>query len=81
MSVNPFMPQQPNMVKAPLLVGTVILGIGIFLFTYTRWGNIVVSLATTIVSTVFLYVMLRNFLVKRTGSRPSSKQFNLKRRQ
>lgn len=80
MSENPFMPQQPNHLKAPLLVGTVLLGIGVFLFSYVRWENIVVSVAITVVSTIFLFVLLRNFLLKRTKGRASNREFNPRRR-
>lgn len=77
---NPFMPQQPNHIKAPLLVGTVMLGIGIFLFSYVKWSNILISTAVTIVSTAFLYVLLRNFLLKRIKSTTTTREFNPRRR-
>ncbi len=80
MSESPFMPQQPNQVKAPLLVGTVLLGIGIFLFSYVKWGSILVSLGLTAASTGLLYVALKGFLLKRTKPRYGNNDFDSKRR-
>lgn len=80
MSENPFMPQQPNQVKAPLLVGTVVLGIGMFLFSYAKWGNILLSLGLTVATTAFLYVLLRNFLLYRAKPRHGNRDFQPRRR-
>jgi protein-S-isoprenylcysteine O-methyltransferase Ste14 len=80
MSESPFMPQQPNQVKAPLLVGTVILGIGMFLFSYIKWESILVSLGLTAASTGLLYFLLKGFLMKRTQPRYGNRDFDPKRR-
>lgn len=77
---NPFMPQQPNKLIAPLLVGTVLFGIGVFLISYTKWGDLLVSLGATVVSTGLVYVLLRNFLFRRAKARGSQRQFDTKKR-
>lgn len=80
MSDSPFMPNQPNRVKAPLLVGTVILGIGMFLFSYSKYGNVLLSLGLTVVSTGLLFFLLKGFLLKRTKPRYGNREFDPKRR-
>ena len=80
MNESPFMPQQPNKVKAPLLVGTVMLGIGMFLFSYIKWGSVLASLGLTLVSTIFMYILLKNFLLKRTKPKGNNREFNMRRR-
>lgn len=80
MSETPFMPNQPNKVKAPLLVGTVILGIGMFLFSYTKYGNVLLSLGLTIVSTGLLFFLLKAFLLKRSKPLNSKREFDPSRR-
>lgn len=80
MSDSPFMPQQPNQVKAPLIVGTVVLGIGMFLFSYAKWQNVLISLGLTVVTTGLLYFLLKGFLLKRTQSKFGNREFDPKRR-
>lgn len=74
------MPQQPNRVMAPLIAGTVIFGIGVFLISYTKWGDLLVSLGATVVSTGLVYVVLRNFLFRRAKPRGNQRQFETKKR-
>lgn len=74
------MPEQPNKVKAPLLVGTVILGIGMFLFSYSKYDNVLLSLALTAITTGVLFFVLKGFLLKRTKSRHGNRDFKPTRR-
>lgn len=78
--MSEFMPNQPNRIKAPLLVGTVILGIGMFLFSYTKYGSILLSLGVTVVSTGLLFFLLKGFLVKRSNTRHGKREFDPTRR-
>lgn len=78
--MSEFMPNQPNKVKAPLLVGTVILGIGMFLFSYTKYGSVLLSLGLTVVSTGLLFFLLKGFLLKRNNTRHGNREFNPNRR-
>ncbi len=80
MSETPFMPEQPNKVKAPLLVGTVILGIGMFLFSYSKYENVLLSLGLTVVVTGGMFFILKGFLLNRTKSRQGNRDFNPGRR-